>query len=407
MKATLAWKLSLLVAALALGVTAKAATNAPVAKASEKPAAKGGIIYVDDIDHWRAQLMGGAENAGGPLQGPALEVPGGSGMVFFPNGQAFAVGEGVIYQVQRNGPVRYLAGNPAMCGAQDGPVTRALLGRQLSACPDGKGGLFVGDRSNRTIRHLFPKDGQWQVETLAGDASKPEWSGAPVDGTGKAAIFRYLHSNVTADTNGLVYVMDQNFLRRMTPAGKVETLNSRGGSGAPAKEEEPLESARFNLIMGGAICFGGDGALYVADRWNHCVRRIDLQAARVQVVVGPGTGTRDGPDKEAGFHDSPGSIVYDPWRSRYYVNGVDDAVLRVWEKGEMRSIAGKDWNNKGFEGPARDTRVIWCNVTAVDPLPPHAIYFRSGGDPWKGRTGRLVKTDPAEKPAAAKEGGVP
>jgi hypothetical protein len=75
---------------------------------------------------------------------------------------------------------------------------------------------------------------------------------------------------------------------------------------------------------------------------------------------------------------------------------VDDNGLRVWEKGFVKTIAGGR-NNKGFEGPAKETNVVWCHVTAVDPLPPHDIYFNSGGNPWAGRTGKLTQGSSAPK----------
>jgi hypothetical protein len=353
------------------------------------------VQYVEDIDSWRTELFIGAANAGGSLQGPVKEVSGGLALCFFPTGEGFAVSGGAILSVSKDrSTVRYLAGTPGLPGYQDGPAAQALLGLQLSACPDGKGGLFIGDRTNRCVRRLSQKDGRWSVETVAGDPSKPEWKGAPADGTGREAVFRYLHSNVAADEAGNAWVIDNNFLRRISPDGKVETLNPKGGSGGPAAGGaiEPLESAKFQLIMGGGLCFGGDGCIYVADRWNHCIRKVDLKAGEVCVAVGPSGGYKDGPEKSAGFHDSPGSIVYDPWRNRFYTNGVDDWGLRVWENGFMKTICGGNSGNKGFEGPAKAAGMHWCHVTAVDPLPPHDVYFNSGGSPWGGRTGKLTQS---------------
>ena len=185
----------------------------------------------------------------------------------------------------------------------------------------------------------------------------------------------------------------------MTPDGAVTTLNPQGGTGVPSVEAtEPLAPARFRLIMGGGMCLGGDGAVYVADRWNHCIRRADLMERVVSVAVGPGGGYRDGPEKDCGFHDSPGSIVSDPYRQRYYTTGVDDWGPRVWEKGRLSTLAGGNTKNQGFEGPAKDASLHWSRVIAVGPRPPHDIYFVSGGQVWDGRLGRLFK-------AAEREGG--
>jgi hypothetical protein len=372
------------------------------------------VEYVADIDDWRVEVFAGADNPGGLLQGPLLQagfqVP--VSMCFFPSGEGFVASEGVIFTLTKARTLRYLAGSPGLPGYQDGPAARALLGRQLTICPDSKGGLYIADRSNRCLRRLARRDGDWVVETVAGDPSQPaseeqlqrvrdEGPLPPpkkydiIDGQGKAARFSYLHSNVSADADGNAWLMDSDFLRRITPDGKVETLNPKGGSGDPARSEtEPLETARFRLIMGGGMCFGGDGHIYVADRWNHCIRKIDLKNRVVSIAVGPGRGYRDGPERECGFHDSPGHIVYDPYRKRFHTNGVDDWGLRVWEAGRMKTLAGGGRTNQALDGPARLAGMHWCGVLGIDPRPPHDIYFWSNGVQWRGRIGRLFKAQP-------------
>lgn len=370
------------------------------------------VEYVQDIDDWRAEVYAGAANADGFWQGPLRETGIGRNawtMCFFPDGQAFLAVDGVILNITRTGIVRFLAGTPGVPGYHDGPAAQALLGRQISICPDNKGGLFIGDRSNRCLRRLARDGKHWQVTTVAGnpanpaseeqlkwvreeDALPPAGKSDIIDGQGKAARFSYLHANVIADAAGNAYLMDSNFLRRITPQGKVETLNPRGGTGLPGKgESEPLEAARFRLIMGGAMCFGDDGSICVADRWNHCIRKVDPKARTVAIAVGPGGGYVDGPEKKCGFHDSPGHIVHDPYRKQFYLTGVDDWGLRVWEKGFVKTIAGGNNKNRLLEGPARDSSLHWARVLAVDPLPPHDIYFASGGPVWDGRIGRLYR----------------
>jgi hypothetical protein len=381
------------------------------------------VEYVKDIDDWRVEVFAGAANADGFVQGPLREAGIGRNawsMCFFPDGQAFLAVDGVVLTITREGIVRFLAGTPGTTGYQDGAAAQALLGRQISICPDGKGWLYIGDRSNRCLRRLAKDGKEWTVETIAGDPANPaseeqlkrvreEGTLPPagksdiIDGQGKGARFSYLHANVIADTAGNAYLMDSNFLRRITPQGKVETLNPKGGTGLPAKEEtEPLEVANFRLIMGGAMCFGGDGAIYVADRWNHCIRKVDLQAKTVSIAVGPGGGYIDGPERKCGFHDSPGHIVYDAYRKRFYMTGVDDWGLRVWQAGFLKTIAGGNNKNKLLEGPAKESSLHWTRVLAVNPLPPHDIYFASGGPVWDGRIGRLYR--PADH---AKKGGTP
>ena len=369
------------------------------------------VEYVDDIDRWQVEVYSGAANPGGLLQGPAPEAGHDrrGSLCFLSSGEAFTAGEGVVFSYSRAGAVRYFAGLPGRPGYRDGPAAGARLGRQLDLCADNRGGLYVADRSNRCLRRLHRESGIWVIETIAGDPARPaapellrrvrdEGPMEPgprdqdilVDGIRGGVGFHYLHSNVIADKGGNAYLMDADFLRRVRPDGRVETLNPRGGSGPPADPDgEPLESARFRLIMGGGICFGGDGKIYVADRWNHCVRQVDLEGGLVRVVIGPGRGYVDGPAAKAGFHGGTTCIIYDPYRERFYTNGADDWGLRVWDGHSMKTIAGGRRANTAATGPAREAGIHWTGVRAIDPRPPHDIYFWSGHANWRGRIGRL------------------
>jgi hypothetical protein len=377
------------------------------------------VEYVKDIDQWRVEVFSGALNPGGLMQGPRLQAghdrrgP----MAFLPDGSACTAGEGVVFLFTPDGTVRYLAGDPDQPGYRDGPADEALLGRELSVAVTARGGLVIADRSNRCLRRALRKDSRWFVETIAGHPSNPtdrkllqvvrdespmEPGERPErfasDGRGARATFHYLHSNVIVDRNGNAYLIDADFLRKVSPTGEVITLNPHGGTGPPAEAKgEPLRSARFRLIMGGGICFDDQENIWVADRWNRCVRKVDLQKQRVTVAIGPGRGYVDGPAEQAGFHDSPGHIAFDPFRKRICVTGVDDWGLRVFEDGSMKSIAGGKRTNKATSGPARDAGIHWGGVRAVDPHSPHDVYFWSGSSEWRGRIGRLYQVAPDRK----------
>jgi hypothetical protein len=340
-------------------------------------------------------------------------------MCFLAPDEAYIAGQGVIFRLIQDETVSYFAGSTEMTGYQDGPVAAALFGLELSICPDGSGGLYVSDRFNRCIRRIHRKDGQWIVTTLAGDPANPlsshllrlvrdespelqipaaaYASRSSHDGWGTTATFSYLHSNVIADPKGNLYVMDADFLRSISPLGQVQTLNPKGGSGNPGADGEPLQSAHFRLLMKSGMGFGGDGLLYVADRWNHCVRRIDLENGTVATVIGPGRGYVDGPSSEAGFHDSPGHITLDPFRNRLHVNGVDDWGLRVWDGSFIRTLAGGKRGNRALEGPASEIGFHWGGTHAIDPQEPHVIYFWSNQEEWRGRIGRLYEKVDSEE----------
>jgi hypothetical protein len=336
-------------------------------------------IWTPDADHWRVEKWAGNDTAGGYLQGPATEAgvvdadrP--AGLAFDRAGNAVMTTHSCLVIRTPDGVVRYLAGVPGVTGHRDGPAHRALFCQPQAIVSDGEN-FFILDRGNFCIRRLFRMGEPWQVVTVAGVPGK---SGKQ-DGPAREALFGD-PCNLALDENGFLYTFDQNFIRRIGD-GKVETLNPKGGVGY---QDGPVETARFNLIMGAGCGADLKGRLYVADRWNVCLRVLDLKTLQVSTVCGVPKqhyGQRDGPADDCSFHDSPGHVVYDPVRDCLYSNGVDDQSIRRFDFKErmLRSLAGKGGIGIGACGPAKESGFCWCATMAVDA---HGdLYASDGGYP--------------------------
>jgi len=108
---------------------------------------------------------------------------------------------------------------------------------------------------------------------------------------------------VSFDSAGRVYIVEMGG-NRVTVLGRDGKRSVLAGTGekAIACDEGPAATVRFNgphhLLM------GPDGHLYVADTFNNCVRRIDLETRMVTRVAGTGEkgfGGDVGPAREARF----------------------------------------------------------------------------------------------------------
>jgi hypothetical protein len=102
-------------------------------------------------------------------------------------------------------------------------------------------------------------------------------------------LLRY-PGKVLATDDGCLFVADSGHDRvlelRITPAPSLRAQLVRVfGSGEPGFEDGSGEAARFREPQGMALL--GD-SLYVADRANHAVRRVDLASGRVATVAGTG-----------------------------------------------------------------------------------------------------------------------
>ena len=117
------------------------------------------------------------------------------------------------------------------------------------------------------------------VTTLAGSGS----SGS-ANGTGTAASFNYPWG-VTVDGSGNVYVADayNHLIRKITAAGVVTTL---AGSGSQGSANGTGTAASFNGPND--IAVDGSGNVYVADAQNHLIRKI-TSAGVVTTFAGSGS----------------------------------------------------------------------------------------------------------------------
>ena len=317
------------------------------------------IVWCDDADRWTATVWAGNPTLGpGFQQGPLLECSAPGGLLFGPDGMVFA-SYGSAIAVIHHGSVRLFAGLPGVAGHADGPVERALFGDIGGMVLHPKGGLVILDRGNLCIRRLRrdAKD-RWLVETVAGVPGKQ----GRRDGPAGKALFNQPW-NLAVDSKGRIYTFDGNFLRRVAE-GQVKTLNPKGG---PGWKDGPLAAARFSISPGGGCCIDEHDVLYLADRINRCIRRIDLAKGQVATVCGSPIqhkiGYTDGPAPLVAFHDSPGYILYDPVRACYYTNGVDEQCIRRLAGGWLKSLAG---HGTKLTGPAKELNIKWPAVCGID-----------------------------------------
>ncbi|MEN2978107.1 thioredoxin-like domain-containing protein [Tistrella bauzanensis] len=130
----------------------------------------------------------------------------------------------------------------------------------------------------------------------------------------------------------------------------------RIGSGTPGLIDGPADSAAFNRPQG---LIAAPGAIYVADTWNHALRRIDIATGAVTTLAGTG---RRGPVLDGPMTAADASLA-SPWDLEYrdgrvFIANAGTHQLLVFdiEAGTVARLAGSGVEAL-IDGPA-DTAAL-------------------------------------------------
>jgi sugar lactone lactonase YvrE len=231
-------------------------------------------------------------------------------------------GNNSIRKITPGGDVTTLAGLSRASGWEDGVGSAARFNNPASVAVDNAGNVYVADQWNNTIRKITPGG---SVSTLAGS---PLDAPGLVNATGASARFDY-PSGVAVNSEGTVYVADSNnmVIRAITPAGVVSTL---AGSGVQGFADGAAADAAFFAPAGVAV--DSAGAVYVADTFNHMVRKISTAGVVSSVAgtaTGPGSGGfADGTGADARFNELKG-VAVTATGTIYVADTVNDRIRTI------------------------------------------------------------------------------
>jgi len=255
-----------------------------------------------------------------------------------------------IQKITPAGVVSTLAGNGTE-GYKDGTGQVAKFNCPLGITVDSSGNFYVADQLNHCIRKITPAG---VVSTLAGNGKE-----GYKDGPGSTARFMSPYS-VTVNSDDNVYVADtfNHCIRKITPAGVVSTF---AGNGKEGYKDGFGSTAQFNSPIGVAADF--DGNVYVADTFNHRIRKITPRGA-VSTLAGGKKGYEDGIDTEAQFN-LPTDVAVDSDDSIYVADTLNHCVRKVTPAGEVSTLAGI--GTEGYrDGPGSEARFNYPTGVAVN-----------------------------------------
>lgn len=250
------------------------------------------------------------------------------------------LGNCMVRRIDTDGSTSTLAG-AAQGGFKDGKGNQALMkfpiGIELA--PDGS--IYVADHENHAIRRVF-SDGT--LVTVAGEPNRP----GSADGGLASAQFKRPYG-VKLDKTGTLWICDtENGLIRKLADAQVTTF---AGS-TPGYADGKLREAKF--YMPSYLNFDEKGNIFIADKHNHCIRKITPDGM-VTTFAGTPTqnGYRDGEASQAMFNQ-PCNIQIDKL-GNLYVNDLWNHCIRlVYPDGYVTTLAGKGGTAGYKEGPGEN-----------------------------------------------------
>ncbi len=163
--------------------------------------------------------------------------------------------------------------------------------------------------------------------------------------------------DVGFDADGNLYFSDtfNHRIRRVDTQTGIITTCAGSGEAGYSGDGGPATRARLNEPYGIAIDKAAN--VYIADRHNHCVRRVDAGSGVITTFAGNGStgvGGDGGPASRAGMVE-PNGLAFDPAHRRLFIADVADHRVRVVDlaTGMISTFAGTgEAQHSGDGGPA-------------------------------------------------------
>ncbi len=230
-----------------------------------------------------------------------------------------------------------------------GPAAIALLSEPFMCAFDSRGNLFVAEAMNHCVRRVDLSTGV--ITTVAGTGEEG-YSGD--GGPATQATFNQPYS-LQIDSNGDIYIVDRlnAAIRRVDAATGI--ISTVAGTGNPGYSGDGGPGVNAQLREPNDCFLDGRGGLLIADIQDQRVRRLDLQSGIITTFAGNGEKVRAGDGGravEAGILGAR-AVCMDGSGNTYICEREGNGVRKVDANGIMSTLAGTgEGGYSGDGGPA-------------------------------------------------------
>lgn len=305
---------------------------------------------------------GGLTTSGDEGPATAAGLPSPLGVTVSPTGVVYISYQHGIRRVDSLGVIHAVAGSDASgFGGDGGPASGALLSFPTGVLFDPDGNLVVCDRNNHRVRKI---DASGTITTIVGDGT----AGFAGDGSAATAARVNLPQTACYDAAGNLYIADSfnHRIRKVDTSGIITTVagSSSAGNGG---DGGPATSAQLFIPIGVAVNAAGD--IFIADYGNFRIRRVAASDGVISTVAGDGTSglSGDGGPASAARLNLVGALTIDIDDSLLLLDAGNNAVRRITAAGTIERVAGTGAGGfAGDGGLAVDAVLNFPHGIAVD-----------------------------------------
>jgi uncharacterized protein (TIGR03437 family) len=252
-----------------------------------------------------------------------------------------------VRTVQTDGIIRTVIGTGTRGFSGDGAAaTSALISSPYGVAVDAAGNIYFSDSQNNMVRKVSTAG---TITRIAGSGVQ----GFGGDGANAVDAWMSLPTGIAVDNAGNVFVADtQNHrVRRIGTDGKIATVL---GTGQPNFNGDDGPGEQAAVFYPEGLSLDSAGNLYVADTFNHRIRRLSTSGI-VTTVAGNGIAAfrGDGGQAATASLNYPRGVFFDASGNVLIADSINNRIRMVTENGVIRTIAGNGlFGDAGDDGPA-------------------------------------------------------